>query len=129
MPLPEEDPRTPKELALATIAALQAQVREMDAEEERERRKNAPEPDDHHNKWAVSVRYAGSTAVYEYLIIRAPRGGYFTTGTGHEKCFSSWEALVAWLHGPRVAWHGLMRPLVSSSHANAKPALAVWGIR
>lgn len=121
------DARTPKELALATIAALQQQVREWDAEEARDRQKNAPEPDHRHNKWTVSVRYVGSTEVYEYVILRSPRGGYYTTGIGKEKRFESWKDLIAWLHGKRVAWHGLMRPLVTSSSAAA--VLTVWGIR
>ena len=125
MTIPDYEKLSPKDLTLRTIAALQAQVREMEAEEERERKVKPPEPT-RHNKWTVSVRYAGSTEVYEYLIIRAPKGRYYTTGIGTEKQFRSWEALVAWLHGPRVAWHGLMRPLIASGDPVALPA---WGIR
>lgn len=124
--------KSPKELALATIAALQAQVREMDAEEEKARLKNTPQPDGRHYKWTVSVAYKDSKAradgPYEYLILRSPKGGYYTTGTTkRDMYYPSWEALMAWLHSDRVQWHSPMRPLVVP--IGVRPAVEAWGVR
>jgi len=97
--------------ALEGIAKLQQFIAELDAKASA----IPPEPHGDDQRFSVLVRFKqpGSRKIapktYEFLILQTP-GGYYTTG-GDSGYYPTWEALVRWLRGPRVAWHSAVRPL------------------
>lgn len=58
--------------------------------------------------WTVDVRFTPGGALYTYLVLRHA-GMYYTTGTGEDKRFMTWGALLDWLGG--MASHSAMLPL------------------
>lgn len=103
--------------ALAIAAAAKRIAGEQLIEEANELDKRAalirrPEPRGDWNRWVIDVRFAKGGMLYTYLVLRAGRR-YYTTGTGDDRCFSSWKAFVAWLDEKTVE-HSAMIPLESN---------------
>lgn len=84
----------------------QARQREMLAEKKREalvkiaNRPSEPEGDD----LRVRVQFNTTAKVYTYLIRKTPVG-YFTTGTGTQAMFHTWDNLLDWLDSDDVRRH------------------------
>jgi hypothetical protein len=58
--------------------------------------------------WTIDVRFNPGGTLYTYLILRHGRA-FYTTGTGEDKKFPSWDALLDWLGG--MASHSALIPL------------------
>lgn len=60
------------------------------------------------NMFGVNVKFNPNGKMYKFLILRTP-GGWYTTGTTPDTLrFDSWAALIDWLRGPDVHWHGAL---------------------
>jgi hypothetical protein len=66
--------------------------------------------------YMIDVKFDPAGKTYRFLLLRTPNGWY-TTGTGDTAHFETWTALVDWLRGPDVHWHGAMQKLLLSGGA------------
>jgi hypothetical protein len=67
------------------------------------------------NMFGINIKFTPGGTVYRFLILRTPAKGWYTTGQAPEtKHFEDWTALVDWLRGPDVYWHGEMYQLIES---------------
>jgi hypothetical protein len=58
--------------------------------------------------WSIDVRFTRDGKLYNYLILRHA-GMYYTTGTGADKRFMTWDAFLDWLG--TLDGHSVMAPL------------------
>lgn len=58
--------------------------------------------------WSIDVRFTSNGTAYKYLILRHG-ARYYSTGTGEDRVFYSWDSLLGWLDG--VSAHGPLVPL------------------
>lgn len=84
--------------AQRTIATL----RELINERQKELRQLGPaEPTQ--PRASVNIWFAPGGRRYEFLLIRTPKGEWFTTGTRDDvKTFRNWDAVAAWLTSPDI---------------------------
>ena len=103
-----------RQLAVESIAKLQALVAEIDA-------KDATPPEPGPGAYAVTLRFRGAQGTegqsYEYLFLKTPgqRGWYSTaarSGNGH---FDTWENVWRWMNRKQVGWRSEFRPLLYSA--------------
>jgi len=106
-----------RRLALESIEKLQEFVAGIDRDE-----REFPEPPPGADRFTIQVKFGRSEKTYTYLLLRSGGDWYSTGGTQ----FKSWDAVVRWLHGPRIVWHSPLYAL--QIPARAKPLLPSWGI-
>jgi hypothetical protein len=66
----------------------------------------------HYPKGSISVKFRGNSQWYEYLVIRVPGKGYYTTGQGETAHFTTWRSFIDWLRSDDVADCGKYTSLV-----------------
>lgn len=63
---------------------------------------------------SVLVKFNPDGKEYEFLLMRAPNGYWYTTGSRAEhNMFVNWASLVRWLTSSDVYWYSEITPLVS----------------
>lgn len=69
---------------------------------------------------SVRVKFNPEGKEYEFLLMRAPQGQWYTTGVRSEhNVFVSWNRLVGWLNSSDVYWYSEIMPLVPQSETQA----------
>lgn len=52
---------------------------------------------------SIAVKFRGNSQWYEYLVVRVPGKGFYTTGQGETSHFTTWRKFVDWLRSDDVA--------------------------
>lgn len=69
---------------------------------------------------SVRVKFEARGKEYEFLLMRAPNGYWYTTGISSEhNVFVSWKRLREWLNSSDVYWYSEITPLVPQSEIQA----------
>ena len=76
------------------------------AREEVTRYRYPKEPRPGMNKFTIAVRFRGDSQWYQFLILRVPGKGYFTTGRQKNAWFATWENFIDWLRSDDVTQCG-----------------------
>lgn len=94
---------------------LDEQIRTMQQQLQQRRYPKVPGTKDG-NMFGVNIKFQPRGTVYRFLILRTPAKGWYTTGQGESGHFQDWTALIDWLRGPDIHWHGAIYQLQETGH-------------
>ena len=117
-PMPESAAEKADELVRKANELLQAaEALRAQAVKEATRYQYPKEPDSTGpNKFSIAVKFRGSPQWYEFLVLRVPGKGYFTTGREQgNQWFATWKDFVDWLRSDDITDNGKLCSLIFGS--------------